>query len=219
MLDSKMDNKNIGLLKNLHWLRQELDVYCLISVNAVSIKNNGIGRSFFGFLQRSCINSIALNICKIYEYEKNYELNSIEGVLKHITKEKLSALDPSSVHDFICKYGNSPNGDELLSLLSSTIAGFKQKYGDELERFKTHRDKWVAHSEFGYNSNNLPSYDVMERLFNFGADFYMLVSIAFISTSSVSVVPCDLNSNRKVKISLIRMLSELGLTDIRKEME
>lgn len=165
MLDSKIDNKNIGLLKNLHWLRQELDVYCLISVNAVSIKNSGVGKSFFGFLQKSCIDLITLNICKIYEYEKNYELNSIEGVLKYITDDKLSALDPSSVHDFICKYGNGYNEDDLLSSLSLTVVGFKKKHENELERFKAHRDKRVAHSEFGHNQNSLPSYDVMERLF------------------------------------------------------
>ena len=77
----------------------------------------------------------------------------------------------------------------------------------------------VAHSEFGFNPNDLPSYDVMERLFGFGADFYMLVSSAFVSTASVSVVPCDLNSNRKVKVGLKRVLHELGLTDIKTEME
>ncbi len=218
-LNSKMDNKNISLLKNLFWLRQELDVYCLIAANQESINKKGAGKNFFGFLRRSCIDLIVLNICKIYEYEKAYELNSVEGVLKHITDGRLSALDSSSVCDFICKYENSPNEDELLSSLSSTVAGFKKKYENELERFKIHRDKVVAHSEFGFNPNNLPSYDVMECLFDFGADFYMLVSASFISTDSVSVVPCDLNSNRKVKIGLTKILSEHGLTDIKTEME
>ncbi len=77
----------------------------------------------------------------------------------------------------------------------------------------------MAHSEFGFNPNDLPSYDVMESLFGFGADFYMLVSAAFVSTASVSVVPCDLNSDRKVKTGLIKILSEHGLTDIKTEME
>jgi hypothetical protein len=218
MLNSKIDDKNISLLKNLFRLRQELDVYCLISVNAESIKKRGLGRSFFGFLQKSFIDLIVLNICKIYEYEKNYELNSIEGVLKHITSEKLSALNSSHIDDFIQKY-NSPNKDESLSTLSSTVTEFKKKYQNELERFKTYRDKGVAHSEFGFNPNDLPSYDVMESLFGFSADFYMLVSAAFVSTASVSVVPCDLNFDRKVKVGLKRVLLELGITDIKTEME
>ena len=218
MLNSKIDDKNIGLLKNLFWLCQELDIYCLIAVNQDSINKKGVGKNFFGFLRRSCIDLIILNICKIYEYEKQYELNSIEGVLKHITSEQLSALDPSHIDDFIRKY-DSPNKDESLSTLSSTITGFKKKYHNELERFKTHRDKWVTHSEFGFNPNDLPSYDVMERLFGFGADFYMLVSRVFVSTASVSVVPCDLNSDRKVKASLKGVLLKLGLTDIKTEIE
>ena len=214
MLNSEIDNKNIGLLKNLYWLRNELDVYCLISANAESINKKGAGKSFFGFLQGSCIDLIALSICKIYEYEKAYELNSVEGVLKHITDKQPSALDSSSVCDFICKYENHPNKDELLSGLSSTVAEFKKKYENELEWFKTDRNKRIAHSESRYNPNALPSYDVMERLFDFGADFYMLVSRAFIS-----VVPCDLNSNRKVKVGLKKILQEHGLTDIKTELE
>jgi hypothetical protein len=227
MLNSKMDNKNIGLLKGLYCLRAELDVYCLISVNAESIKRKGAGKSFWGFLQKSYIDLIALSICKIFECEKQnkkgevkYELNSIDGVLRHLVNEKPSALDSSQVCGFIRKYGRSPNEDELLSGLSLTVAGFKGKYQKELDRFKNLRDKGVAHSEFkaahsvSESNIDLPSYDVMERLFNFGADFYMLVSAAF-----VSVVPCDLNSDRKVKVGLKRVLHEFGLTDIKTEME
>ena len=232
MLNGKIDNINIGLLKSLYCLRLELDVYCLIAVNADSINKKGTGKSFWGFLQMSCIDLIALSICKIFECEKQnkqgkvkYELSSIDGVLRCLVNEKPSTLDSSLVCDFMCKYGHSPNEDELLSGLSSTIAGFKKKYQKELERFKTYRDKGVAHSEFKaahskLESNlGLPSYDVMERLFGFGADFYMLVSAAFVSTASVSVVPCDLNSNRKVKVGLKKLLNELGLTDIKTEME
>jgi len=227
MLDSKMDNKNIGLLKNLYWLRNELDVYCLIAVNAESINKKGAGKSFWGLLQGSYLKLIALSICKIFECEKQnkqgrvkYELNSIDGVLRCLVNEKPSASDSSCVCDFICKYGHSPNEAELLSSLSSTVVGFKEKYQEELKMFKTYRDKGVAHSEFKVahsklESNlGLPSYDVMERLFDFGADFYKLVSRAFIS-----VVPCDLNSDRKVKVGLKRVLREFGLTDIKTELE
>ena len=119
MLNSKMDNKNISLLKNLFWLRQELDVYCLIVSNQDSINNKGVGKNFFGFLRRSCIHLITLNICKIYDYEKKYELNSIEGVLKCISSEKLSDRAMSAIADFIRKY-NSPNKNK------STISNTKQ---------------------------------------------------------------------------------------------
>ncbi len=213
MLNSKIDNKNIDLLKNLSRLREELDVCWLIASNINNINKNGVGKSFFGFLRKSCIDLIALNICKIYEYEKAYELNSVEGVLKLITDEQFSVSDSSSICKFICKYENHPNEDELLSSLSSTVARFKKKYENELERFKTFRDKQVAHSEFGFNLNSLPSYDIMERLFNFASEFYMLVSAAFISTASISVFPYDLNSHRKVKVGLKRILRKLGVEE------
>jgi len=218
MINSKLDDKNIGLLKNLFWLRQELDVYCLIAANADSIAKKAVGKSFFWFLRRSCIDLIVLNICKIYESEGDHKLNSVSGVLKNITSEQLSALDSSHIDDFIRKY-DSPNKDESLSTLSSTVAGFKKKHKKELKRFTTFRNKVVAHSEFRFNPNDLPSYDVMERLFGFGADFYMLVSAAFVSTASVSVVPCNLNSDRKVKVGLKKVLEKLGLPDIKTEME
>ncbi len=212
MLNSKMDNKNIGLLKNLYWLRQELDVYCLITANTNSIKKKCGGQTFWGFLQRSCVDLITLNICKIYEYEKQYELNSIEGVLKHITSAQLSALGSLHIEKFMRKY-DCLNKNEL-STLSLTVAEFKRKYHNELKGFVTYRDKRVAHSEFGFDPDGLPSYDIMEQLFNFGRDFYMLVSKAF-----TGVVPADLDKDRKVKVGLKKMLEKLGVEDIKTEME
>jgi len=216
MLNSIIDNKNIGLLKNLYQLRQELDVYSLISANAGGINRRSSGRYFFGFLQQSCVNLIALDICKIYEYQKNYELNSIEGVLKHIKRECITGLNSPRIYEFANKYGHKPNGSDVLSALSSTVKDFKMKYRNELERFKTCRDKRVAHSELDYNVDSLPSYDVMERLFSFGDDFYKLVSTDFVSTDSVSVVPCDLNSyvHRRVRTDFRKLLQELGLKNV-----
>jgi len=216
MLNDKIDDKNIGLVKNLYCLRQELDIYCLITLNVDGIKKRGVGKSFFAFLQKSCKDLIALSICRIYEYEKNYELNSIDGVLKHITREQPSFLNSSSFDDFMNKYDSS-NKSGSLSTFLSTVVGFKKKYHSELERFKTYRNKMVTHSEYGFDPENLPSYNVMEHLFNFGSDFYKLISRDIVSTPSVSVVPCDLNSDRKVKVGLKRLLQELGLTNIKLE--
>jgi hypothetical protein len=60
LLNGKIDNKNIGLVKNLWQLRQALDVYCLISANAVAINQKGGEKTFFGFVQSLCLRSIAL---------------------------------------------------------------------------------------------------------------------------------------------------------------
>ncbi len=73
LVGSKIDHKNIGLVKTLHQLRQELDVYCLISVNASRMNQENIGKYFFGHLQQLSIVSVALSICKIFEKETRNE--------------------------------------------------------------------------------------------------------------------------------------------------
>jgi len=227
MLDGIGDNKNIGLLKNLWWLRQALDVYCLISANATGISRRGGGKNFFVFLRRACVHLIALDICKIFEKERfkrekvKYELNSIDGVLRSFDSDKTNVLDTVMIDRFVLKYG--PGQDEHGTLsppdnniekLSNAVNNFKKKYHTELERFKTFRDKGAAHSEFLFTQEDLPSYDIMERLFSFGMDFYMLVSEAFIG-----VGPLNLDADRRVKASLKGVLKALGIDEIKTEME
>jgi hypothetical protein len=214
LIDTPIDQKNIGLAKLLYELRQDLDIYCMISVNANKIKQRGIGKSFFGHLQGLALRSITLNICKIFEEEKGYELNSIGGVLHHLLTEALTTLDDAKMRDFIQKYNGPSDFENQISALQSTIDGFRDKFKVELDRFKTFRDKKAAHSEYGIAIEKLPSYDVMENLFCFGADFYNLVSAAFIG-----VGPYDLKTGRRVKIGLKRLLEELGLESIKTNME
>lgn len=209
-----MDQKNIGLAKLLYGLRQDLDIYCLISVNAHKINKRGIGKSFFGHLQRLALGSITLNICKIFEEEKGYELNSIRGEFGHLITETPTTLDDAKLRDFIRKYHGPSDFGSPISALQSTIDGFRDKFKVELDRFKVVRDKYVAHSEYGIDIETLPSYDVMESLFSFGADFYGLISAAFVGVRSY-----DLRTGRKVKIGLKKLLQEHGLEAIKTDME
>lgn len=222
MLDGTADNKNIGLAKNLLRLRQALDVYCLISVNRDAIRKQAVGRKFFGFVEALCKGSIILHIAKIFEQEKRtkqgkvrHDLNSIDGVLGAIEKEKEKAavLDSAKTEDFVQKYG-SDSGKVGLAALRSAIEEFREEHREALSRFKAVRDKLVAHSDSEFSAESAPSYDDMERLFNFGLDFYMLVSQAFIS-----VVPCNLNADRRVKASLRSLLEAIGLEEIKMEMD
>jgi len=214
LIDTPIDQKNIGLVKLLYELRQDLDIYCLISVNADRINQRGIGKSFFGHLQRLALRSITLNICKIFEEEKGYELNSIGGVFRHLLTEAPTTLDDGKMRDFIRKYNGPSDFGSPISALQSAIDGFRDNLKVELDRFKAFRDKKAAHSEYGIAIETLPSYDVMENLFCFGADFYDLVSAAF-----VGVGPCDLKTERRVKVGLKRLLEELGLEPIKTNME
>ena len=222
------DRKNIGLSKLVYALRQELDIYCLIGVNIDSLVNQnqkGIGKKFFSFLRNLAISSITLSICKIYEEERKnkkgytkYELNSICGVINHLCKESPTPLNDSKFKGFIQKYNGLSVYGSATDALKLTFDNFRHKYKDELDRFKTFRDKYAAHSEYGFPGGTLPSYDVMEKLFSFGADFYELVSETFVSDPSVQIIPFDLKAGRPVKSSLKRLLQKLGFQDIKTDM-
>lgn len=219
MIDGKTDNKNIGLFKNLAKLRQTLDVHCLISVNWDAIDEMGCGKNFFPFLEMLCQHLITLLICKVFEEERpvkggkvHYELDSIGGVLRSINMEKAAVLDPVKIGEFVQKYGSNSDTDGLAAILA-VVKEFRAEHCEDLTRFKDNRDKHVAHPESEFSPEDLPSYDSMERLFDFGHDFYRLVSRAF-----VRVVPADLNSHRKVRTSLKRILQKLGCEDIKTEM-
>ncbi|MGR3174157.1 MAG: AbiU2 domain-containing protein [Candidatus Scalindua sp.] len=220
MINTKVDFKNIGLTKTIFSLRQDLDVYELISANLKELCELGGGKSYFFYAKRSAVNSIAIQICKIYEKEKKnkkgavaYELNSIDGVMKNITNNLSNEIDKKPIDEFIRKYSNSPKElDSRLGLLS-VIKEFNIINKEPINSFKTCRDKVIAHSEHGFELKNLPSYAVMEQLFNFAHDFSQTISNSF-----VGVWLDDMNTNRKVKVALKRILSNHGLKEIKNEL-
>lgn len=219
MFDSDTDKKNIGLAKNLIHLRQTLDVYGLTRANWVAIRKGGLANNFFDFLATSCVVLITLDLCKIYEHEKRdkqkraqYELNSIEGVLESLAAQNPAVLDTSRIDGFVQKYGDGRAGDCTLQALQRTVKDFIAKYREELESFKAFRNKWAAHSEFEFIPEDLPSYDVMEQLFDFGRDFYVLVSESFIS-----VGPHNVNGDTGVKAGLARLLKGIGVKEVKRE--
>jgi len=216
LLGTPLDQKYIGLAKLLYALRQDVDVYCLISVNVKAISEIGTGQNFFGHIQRLTIEAISLNVCKIFEDERGrYELNSIQGVMNQFRRidQKPTVLNASKLTTFITRYGGQVTEDAV-SCLQSTVDSFRAKHKNDLERFKTFRDKVIAHSEYGVTIENLPSYAAMEQLFDFGADFYSLIAITFLG-----VHPFDIKTQLHVKPSFESVLRRFGLTSIRTDME
>ena len=215
LLGSSIDEKNIELAKILFSLRHDLDVHCLIGLNTSQIEQTGQGKFFFGHVQRRVLDSIILAICKVYEDEKGYELNSIQGVINSLAKNNATpSMSEQRVRDFVREYGGPSEERDPSKALRSTVDLLKNKYAEDLKRFKTARDKVVAHSEYQAMIKTVPSFDCMEKLFEFGADFYGAVSHSFIGCG-----PDDLRKRREVKRDFCKLLKAIGVKDIKTEME
>jgi hypothetical protein len=71
LLGSSIDRKNIELAKTLFSLRHDLDIHCLIGVNASQINRNRVGKLFLGHLSMRVLESIVLAICKVMKARRN----------------------------------------------------------------------------------------------------------------------------------------------------
>jgi len=187
-------------------------------VNASRIAENGSGFLFLSHLVKSALDSIVLAICKIYEPEKpekpRYEQNSIQGVLNSLAREKIvSEIDRSKVREFVSRYGGRADEPDLVKALRLTFDAVRHKFGDDLARFKTVRDKLIAHSEYRVQIESVPSFATMESLFEFAADFYDVVGECFIGYSVD-----ELKNRREVKKDLVKVLRLIGLEHIETEM-
>ena len=215
LLGSSIDSKNIELAKILLSLRHDLDVHCLICANASKINEASPGRFFLPHVSMRVLESIVLAICKVYEDEKkNYELNSVQGVLNSLSRRiPAPILDEPSVRGFVTHYAGPTEEADLLMALQATFEQFKAKHGAELREFKTARDKLIAHSEYKAIVESVPSFDMMEKLFGFGADFYRAVSFSF-----VGCVPENLKDRREIKRDFAKVLITIGIRDVKTEM-
>ena len=143
-----------------------------------------------------------------------YPLNSIDGIMKQLKKDDIKPLSDSGVHEFVQKYHAASLNISTVDALGLTVKNFREKHGSELKSFKEARDKVIAHSEFAALIDTVPAYDVMERLFAFGADFYAVITKAFLGSG-----PDDLSNNRPARADFIRLLEQIGIKDAKLGLE
>jgi len=214
---TRIDIQNIFLAKLLSDLRQDLDVYRLLSVNWREIEQHRFGKDVFGHFRRRALGAVVTGICKIYEQQGNrykYKLNSIYGIMESLRGGDAKVLNESTLERFVQNYSGLPMRNPARDALQSTIDEFKNKHSAELEKFKEARDKVIAHSEFIGLVEKLPSYDVMETFFFFAADFYEVITEAFVGCE-----PDFQRSNRPVKVDLGSLLQEIGVVNVKTDFE
>src|SRR3989338_4199628 len=99
-MKEKIDNKNIGLAKTLYHLKENADLFKILTVNAENIKQKGRGKTFFSHVHRLALESFVVNICKIFELEKDYELDSIHGILNYIKNSNIIPKNTDLINKF-----------------------------------------------------------------------------------------------------------------------
>jgi hypothetical protein len=215
LLGTETDLKNIGLAKGVFDLRQDLDLYAIMMANWAAIEFRFGVAGLFPQIRRRTLGGIILGVCKIYEVEgKAFRLNSIDGIMKELKKDAAKPVSDSPIHDFVKTYYGASISQSAITALELTIKTFKEKYDGELRMFKEARDKVIAHSEFLLPVDTAPSYDVMEKLFWFGAGFYKVVVRGFLGSE-----PDDIKQNRPVMNDFIRLLETLGIKDVKTTLE
>lgn len=207
----KLDDKNFELGKILWELKESLDLDKIIGLNATSLNLSGVGKHFFAYLQYLTQRSCAICICKIFEPQKQYELNSIPGILDSIEKE-IDSFTPQekSSEDFLIKYGKK--GHTSFTAVKDIFEEFKEHHKDDIERIKEFRDKRMAHSEMiELKNKSMPSYDIMEKFLQFGIDFYSMISEGYLN-----IGPVDFTRDARVLGSVCNLLKRIGIENVQR---
>lgn len=203
-LTLKHDAKNIGLLKIIYGLRQNIDVQRIIGLNVPEMKIHGISEVFWGYVQTLALESTAIAVCKIFEFEKRNDLNSIAGIINSLPDEAYSAAQLRAIERFASKYGVNRACTAPKQFLRDVAADFQDKHQRSLDECKEFRDKFAVHSEFKFLVGSLPSQDEFEAIFDFSADFYRLVS-----ESILDVGPALIGAH--VGAGLVRIMTHMGV--------
>lgn len=201
---TKLDTSNRELGKLAYHLRQAIDLFRIIGLNVKALRRRGVAIGFFAQVYSMAHESIAVTICKIFEPEKDFELNSIAGVIRLLGRRRYTAVQIKDVERFGGKYGNPNACTDPAAFLAQTGELFQKRHETSLRLLRQFRNKFSTHSEFGFKLGPLPSHDDFEDLFQFANDFYRLVS------ESVNGAGPALMSSRAGP-SLIRLLTEIGI--------
>lgn len=201
----KTDDKNIGLAKMIFWLRQNLELYELITANVENLKAVGASEALFSHIQRLAMESIAVTICKVYEEEKRNELNSIIGVINALPEGiSYTQAKRHSVERFAEKHGMRKECEYPREYLAQLLSEFTVAHAESFSSLRRFRDKFASHSEHKFELGALPSLEEFEALYAFADGFYRLISEEFLEVGP-ALFPLY------VRTGFIRLLQAIGI--------
>lgn len=212
MRSSKVDEKNIQLLKLLAQLRDHIDMHRIIGLNVGVLQEGQISGALLGYLQKSAHESLAIYFCKIFEASARNDLNSIPGIIHSIPSAPVSDTQGRHLSAFGSKYGHDAAPADASSYLRDTLARFRDAHSESLGRLKDFRDTIGAHSDYRADITFLPSHGEFETLFSFAKDFYEVVSRSIIEVGP-SPIP------RMVGHGFVALIQSLGVESSRFDFE
>jgi hypothetical protein len=215
----KLDDKLIELSKNLFEIKANLDLYKILRINAPEIGAIGRGKYFFAHMRKLCLDSYILGICKVFEIEKDRELNSLPSILKTVKHYKPQnerpLLDFINEHRDLLGEQKEITENNLLADVGKIYDMFCRKYFVD-DKIKKVRDKVVAHSEYMEDvmrPKDIQSYDLLEKFLFFAIDIYSAIHRAY------GIVPHPLKNDKSVVSSMCGVLEKLGVNNIKIKFE
>jgi hypothetical protein len=202
--DTKADAKNIYLAKLIYQFRQATDLYRLIGLNVEKLKEHGASDAFWGFTQMLAHENMSITACKIYEWEDQYERNSIPGVINSIEATTPTYEQKREIQKFVDSWASGFLWATPKEALAGTMERFRKEMEPALFQLRYYRNKVGAHSEPGIKIEELPSLGEYERLHDFARDFYEVVS-----KSLIVVQPALLGA--QIEVGALRVFEKLGI--------
>lgn len=207
----KVDQKNISVAKQVLNLRNHIDVHRIIALNVEAISQSKAPNTFFGHIQYSSLEQIAIGFSRLFEYSNRNELDSLPAILR-ILPEKNDPRTIQAVRKFGEKYGNFNRVELTNSHVRGTYALFIEIHSMTIERLREYRDKKGAHRESNKTIESLPSHDDFEALLEFIEEFYKIVSDYFLDIGPALI-------GRKVGFGLKKILEQLGVDEPKYDFE
>lgn len=195
-INRHLDKLCIELAKLIFQARQNFGIYALLGENVSAIKqaNRSI---FFGYVQKESYALLCLNICKIYESPKDFELVSIPHIVELISDATLASRQ--NFLEGLVSLGMNKNKVPQLQmvadekLLKRGIKALhnlrpKEKSSDSLNSLINIRDKWIAHPEYlTVKTVSGPSLNAIEGLLDWSETFLDLVCDSFLHGSGWNI--------------------------------
>lgn len=201
---ARADLKNYKLVELIAQLRDHIDIYRIIGLNAAALREVHASEPFLGYLQKAAQESLAMYICKIFESSTRNELNSIPGIIESLPLIDLPNRRKPDFAAFGKKYGNHSEPVEARAYLRGTYGLFCGLHSESMSRLKEFRDKVGAHSDSNANIQFLPSLAEFEIFFDFAKDFYELACDSILEYGSAAIP-------RQAGRGLLRLFESIGV--------